>query len=83
MPAWWSPAAALQPTHPRLPLPPAPAVQVTRHPRCRVRVTISERPGAVAQDGHKVSLSAVMLSHWAIRLNKYDEQVEKMNQVLH
>ncbi|KAL4421416.1 hypothetical protein ABPG75_010707 [Micractinium tetrahymenae] len=55
---------------------------VTRHPRCRVRVTISDRPGAVPQDGHKVSLTAVMVSHWAIRLNKYDEQVEKMNEVI-
>lgn len=54
---------------------------MTRHPRCRVRVTISERPGAVPQEGHKVSLSGVMLSHWAVRLNKYDEQVEKMNEV--
>mgnify|MGYP001810049956 CR=1 FL=1 len=43
-------------------LPPA---QVSRHRRCRVRITVSERPGAVAQRGHKVQLLGIMVSHFS------------------
>lgn len=39
-----------------LPAAPSPAcdLQVTRHKQCRIRITVSERPGAVPQNGHKV-----------------------------
>ena len=29
-------------------------LQVSRHKQCRIRVTVSERPGQVPQKGHKV-----------------------------
>lgn len=29
-------------------------LQVSQHPRCRVRLRIMGRPGAVPQEGHKV-----------------------------
>lgn len=37
--------------------------KVSRHERCRVRVTISAAPGATPQEGHKVMLAAVMVTH--------------------
>ncbi|KAL4427825.1 hypothetical protein ABPG75_001914 [Micractinium tetrahymenae] len=37
---------------------------VSRHPRCRIRVTVSDQPGAYSADnGHKVTLVGVMVTH--------------------
>ncbi|PSC68178.1 Acyl-coenzyme A thioesterase THEM4 isoform A [Micractinium conductrix] len=49
---------------------------VSRHRRCRVRITVSERPGAVAQRGHKVQLLGIMVSHFSVRLTTYPDQKE-------
>lgn len=49
-------------TRPALPC----CLQASQHARCRVRVTVRAEPGVVAQEGHKVMLAAVMVSH---RLN--------------
>lgn len=61
----------------------APPAQPTRHERCRVCVTIAERPGAVAQQGHKVSLTAVMVSHWLLSLQRYESQLAEVHEQLH
>jgi hypothetical protein len=50
--------------------------QVSRHKRCRVRVTVAERPGSVPQQGHKVVLMGVMVSQFSVRLTTYESQVE-------
>lgn len=44
--------------------------KVTQHRACRVRVTIRKQPGAVPQAGHKVSLQALMVSHYPLRLDQ-------------
>ncbi|PSC68081.1 hypothetical protein C2E20_8267 [Micractinium conductrix] len=36
---------------------------VSRHRRCRIRVTITDEPGQFPEEGHKVSLVAVMVTH--------------------
>ena len=38
-------------------------LQVSRHARCRIRVTVSPQPGEFPQKGHKVALFAVMVTH--------------------
>ena len=78
----YPPLTPSSPTTPKCPHLP-PALQVSRHKRCRVRVTVSERPGAVPQGGHKVSLTAVMVSHFPVRLTVYDGQVDLVNQATH
>lgn len=54
-------------------------MQVSRHKRCRVRVTVLPQPGAVRQKGHKVQLLAVMVSHFSVRLSKYADQVKALH----
>lgn len=49
---------------------------MSRDPRCRLRVTVSEAPGAVPQQGHKVLLQGIMVSHFSVRLNTYVDQVD-------
>lgn len=39
-------------------------------------MTVSERPGAAAQRGHKVLLQGIMVSHFSVRLTTYVEQVD-------
>lgn len=58
---------------------PPPLVQVSRHKRCRVRITVADRPGVVKQDGHKVVLTAVMVSQFTVRLTTYDIQVDLLH----
>ncbi|KAL4447553.1 hypothetical protein ABPG75_004772 [Micractinium tetrahymenae] len=53
---------------------------VSRHKRCRVRVTVLAQPGAVPQNGHKVQLLAVMVSHFSVRLTTYADQVKVLHQ---
>lgn len=48
---------------PALPPPPRAPLQATRHAACRLRVTVRREAGAVAQEGHKVLLAAVMVTH--------------------
>lgn len=55
-----SPRLAMQPRGPAACLPNR--AQVSQHKRCRVRVTVRKEPGAVRQQGHKVTLTAVMAS---------------------
>lgn len=55
-------------------------IWVSRHKQCRIRVTVSERPGQVPQKGHKVVLQGVMVSHFGVRLTTYDEQVSLLHQ---
>ena len=43
-------------------------MQVSQHERCRVRITVSEEAGAVPQQGHKVSLSGLLVTHFPVRL---------------
>lgn len=43
--------------------PPPAQPQVSQHARCRIRVTVRREPGAVPQEGHKVTLAAVMAVH--------------------
>ncbi|KAL4429381.1 hypothetical protein ABPG77_005155 [Micractinium sp. CCAP 211/92] len=52
--------------------------QVSQHARCRVRVTVRKEPGAVPQEGHKVTLTAIMVSHFPIRLKTYEDQAEQV-----
>lgn len=52
--------------------------QVSQHQRCRVRVTVRKQPGAVPQEGHKVTLTAIMVSHFPIRLKTYEDQAEQV-----
>lgn len=59
------------------PLPP----QVSQHERCRVRVTVASKPGRVAQKGHKVTMMAIMVSHFPIRLSRYQDQTEQLAQM--
>lgn len=56
------------------------AAQVSRHKRCRVRVTVLPAPGAVPQRGHKVQLLAAMVSHFSVRLTTYVDQVKVLHQ---
>lgn len=37
--------------------------QVSRHKRCRFRVTLTDKPGEFPEEGHKVTLVAVMVTH--------------------
>ena len=62
-----------------------PGLQVTQHARCRVRVTVLETSGRFKQQkaGHKVTLMAVMVSHFPIRLKTYAEQVESVSSLTH
>lgn len=53
---------------------------VSRHKRCRVRVTVLPAPGAVPQRGHKVQLLAAMVSHFSVRLTTYVDQVKVLHQ---
>lgn len=53
--------------------------RVSRHKRCRVRITVADRPGVVKQDGHKVVLTAVMVSQFTVRLTTYDTQVDLLH----
>lgn len=52
---------------PALPLH-VPLAQVSQHERCRVRITVSAAPGEVPQQGHKVSLSGLLVTHFPVRL---------------
>ncbi len=61
------------------PLRPA-SLQVSQHKRCRLRITVSSRAGSVPQKGHKVQLTAVMVSHVQLQLGRYDEQVSHIQQ---
>ena len=45
-----------------------------------MRVTVLDKPGEVPQEGHKVSLSALMVSHCPVRLTVYEKQVEVLHQ---
>ena len=45
-----------------------------------MRVTVLDKPGEVPQEGHKVSLSALMVSHFPVRLTVYEKQVEVLHQ---
>lgn len=59
----------------------APALQVSQHPRCRVRVTVRSRPGAVPQQGHKVALLGLLVSHFPLRMSMSQQgSVELMSQ---
>lgn len=60
---WAGSAERCSPHRPTLP---SPAVQVTRHKRCRIRVTVGRQPGEWPQAGHKVMLNAAMVSHAAL-----------------
>ena len=56
---------------PPLPLPHAThpdPMQVSQHGRCRVRITVQEEAGEVPQQGHKVSLSGLLVTHFPVRL---------------
>ncbi|PSC71318.1 hypothetical protein C2E20_5316 [Micractinium conductrix] len=52
--------------------------QVTQHKKCRVRITVRPEPGEVPQKGHKVTLTAIMVSHFPIRLKTYEDQAEQV-----
>lgn len=45
-----------------------------------MRVTVLAQPGAVPQQGHKVQLLAVMVSHFSVRLTTYADQVKVLHQ---
>ncbi|EFN55332.1 hypothetical protein CHLNCDRAFT_134328 [Chlorella variabilis] len=51
---------------------------VTQHAQCRVRVTVRKQGGAVKQAGHKVTLMALMVSHYPLRLDQNDKQAEQV-----
>lgn len=53
--------------------------QVTRHKRCRVRITVADRAGVVPQEGHKVVLTGLMVSQFSVRLTTYESQVEVLH----
>ena len=46
-----------------MPLPP-PCLQATRHPRCRIRVTVIDAPRDPPQRERKVVLGAVMVTNY-------------------
>ena len=64
--------------------------QVSRHRRCRIRITVAERPRPLAeqqqqqqqeqqqqgQQGNKVTLMGVMVANFNVRLTIFDDQVE-------
>ncbi|PSC76523.1 Beta-glucan synthesis-associated SKN1 [Micractinium conductrix] len=50
--------------------------RVSQHKRCVVRVTVVDERGAAKSDGHKVSLTAVMVTQFPIRLSVYAQQFE-------
>lgn len=52
--------------------------KVTQHAQCRVRVTVSKKPGAVPQQGHKVTLMAIMVSHYPLRMDTFDRTAEEV-----
>ena len=51
--------------------------QVTQHESCRIKVKVLKAPGAVKQAGHKVTLMAIMVSHYPLRLDTYDRTAEE------
>ena len=53
---------------------------MSRHRRCRVRVTVRQAAGEVPQKGHKVLLQGIMVSHFQVRLTVYPEQVSVLHQ---
>jgi hypothetical protein len=42
-----------------------------------VKVTVRKGAGAVPQKGHKVTLMAIMVSHYPLRLDTYDRTAEE------
>ncbi|KAL4421052.1 hypothetical protein ABPG77_007527 [Micractinium sp. CCAP 211/92] len=52
--------------------------KVTQHAQCRVRVTVSKKPGTVPQEGHKVTLMAIMVSHYPLRMDTFDRTAEEV-----
>ncbi|KAL4423591.1 hypothetical protein ABPG77_004631 [Micractinium sp. CCAP 211/92] len=50
--------------------------RVSQHPKCVVRVTITDEQGVAKSDGHKMSLTAVMVTQFPIRLTVYAQQFE-------
>lgn len=51
--------------------------KVTQHESCRIKVKVLKAPGAVKQAGHKVTLMAIMVSHYPLRLDTYDRTAEE------
>lgn len=54
-----------------------PAPQVSQHARCRIRVQVSSRPGEAPQEGHKVSLMGLLVSHFPLRRTTSMEQLQR------
>jgi hypothetical protein len=54
------------------------ALQVTQHAKCRVRVTVRKEPGEVPQQGHKVTLMAIMVSHYPLRMDQNMRQATEV-----
>ncbi|KAL4448549.1 hypothetical protein ABPG75_005768 [Micractinium tetrahymenae] len=63
----WQTPASLQQMH---------KFYVTQHEDCRVRVAVRQEPGATPQEGHKVSLMGLIVSHFPVRLAPKEEGVE-------
>ena len=79
------------PAPPHLPPPRAHAnivlvlLQVSQHPRCRLRVTIVPRPGQSGGDsqaGNKFQLAAVMVAHTPVVLSSYDRQAADLGKLV-
>lgn len=54
-----------------------PAPQVSQHARCRIRVQVSSSPGEAPQEGHKVSLMGLLVSHFPLRRTTSMEQLQR------
>ncbi|PRW56718.1 hypothetical protein C2E21_4783 [Chlorella sorokiniana] len=58
------------------------SLQVSQHPRCRLRVTIVPRPGqAGGEAGNKFQLTAVMVAHTPVVLSSYDRQAADLGKL--
>lgn len=59
-------------------------MQVSQHPRCRLRVTIVPRPGMSGGDaaGNKFQLAAVMVAHTPVVLSSYDRQAADLGKLV-
>ncbi|KAI7841869.1 hypothetical protein COHA_004398 [Chlorella ohadii] len=55
--------------------------KVSQHADCRVRVRVMSQAGSVPQEGHKVSLMGLMVSHIPIRMHTRDDHAEQLSNI--
>jgi palmitoyltransferase len=55
--------------------------KVSQHAKCRVRVRVTSQAGAVPQQGRKVTLMGLMVSHIPIRMHTRDDHAEQLSNV--